>query len=58
MHNVSGSPGLMMQGFPDVIYAPTLEYAFKLARIHWPSADGWTCLGRQDDHDPGVVRDR
>ncbi len=36
------------RGFPQVIYAPTLEYAFRLARVQWPTADGWVCDGRQD----------
>lgn len=26
-------------------YAPDLKSAFVLARVEWPRADGWECLG-------------
>lgn len=38
----------MQQGMPEVIYAPDLDEAFTLARVRWPSAKGWRCLGRAE----------
>lgn len=31
-------------GPQEKFYAPDLETAMKLARIKWPTADGWECL--------------
>jgi hypothetical protein len=42
-----GAGGIRPQqeGLPEIIYAPTLEHGFKLARTMWPTASGWTCKG-------------
>jgi len=45
------------QGMPEIVYSPVefegheLEYAFKMARRLWPSADGWEVLGAVDPDD-------
>ena len=45
------------KGAPEIVYSPTefegheLEYAFKMARRLWPTADGWEVLGAVDAKD-------
>ena len=39
------------EGMPEQILAPTLDEAFKQARMHWPTAAGWRCLGAVDPND-------
>jgi hypothetical protein len=43
-----GQPWELVEGFPDKVYTPTLDYAFKIARTMWPTALGWRCLGLAD----------
>lgn len=42
------------RGSPDIIYAPDVETAFKIAHTYWPTADGWVCHGVQDPADGNV----
>jgi hypothetical protein len=39
-------------GEVERFYAPTLEVAFLQARLHWPTAKGWRCLGAVDANEP------
>lgn len=38
-------------GPPDIIDAETLDDAFRRARMMWPTAIGWKCLGATDPKD-------
>jgi hypothetical protein len=38
-------------GPPEIIDAETLDDAFRRARMAWPTAVGWKCLGTTDPKD-------
>lgn len=58
MQPAFGEGGVRPQnwGTPQHVYAPDLEYAFKMARTMWPTANSWRCLGAVDPKDPERVR--
>lgn len=55
---IFGRPeGKWAEGCPDVIVAFDIEHAFRVARTHWPTAEGWICRGRVDPCNPETCRD-
>ena len=43
-----------LEGMPDIVLAPNIDWAFKSARLRAPSWDAWEVMGHPDPKDREV----